>query len=81
MLNPELLAILRCPETHQTLANASREIVAALNQQISVGTAKNRGGEKVTEAINGGLLREDKKILYPIRNGLPILLIDAAFSV
>lgn len=81
MLNPELLALLRCPETHQMLTEATPEMIAKLNQAIGAGTAKNRGGEKVVDAVSGGLLREDKKFIYPIRNGLPILLIDAAFPL
>jgi uncharacterized protein YbaR (Trm112 family) len=36
----------------------------------------NVGGSAVTEPIDGGLVRADEAILYPIRDRIPILLID-----
>ena len=38
----------------------------------------NRGGEAVKEHLDGGLVREDRKFLYPIREDIPIMLIDEA---
>ena len=35
-----------------------------------------RVDEKVTESIDGGLVREDGKILFPIRQNIPVMLID-----
>jgi uncharacterized protein len=81
MIKPDLLAILCCPETQQPLAEASAEIVAAINQKISSGQVKNRAAEVVREAIESGLVREDRKFLYPIRNQIPVLLIDQAIPV
>ena len=56
-------------------------MVAKVNEKIRAGGLKNRGGENVTEAIDGGLIREDKKYLYLIRNDIPIMLIDKAISM
>jgi uncharacterized protein YbaR (Trm112 family) len=36
----------------------------------------NRGGQHVTEPIEGGLVRADAAILYPILDGIPIMLVD-----
>lgn len=76
VIDPGLLEILACPETHQPLRVASREELGALNGKISGGDQKNVGGEAVTEVVEAGLVREDGTILYPIRDGIPVLLVD-----
>ena len=76
MIDPELLAILVCPESHQPLAEAPQELVQRVNERVSRGELANVGGAKVTEALDGGLVRKDQKILYPVRQGIPVLLIE-----
>ena len=80
MIAPDLLEILCCPETHQTLRLADDAAVAALNQRIASGQIKNRAGQPVTEKIEGALLREDGKFLYVIRDHIPVMLIDEAVA-
>jgi uncharacterized protein len=76
MIDPDLLKILCCPETHQELRLAEPAVIEKLNGQIAAGTLANRGGKPVTEKIEGGLIRADGKLLYPIRRNLPIMLVD-----
>jgi uncharacterized protein YbaR (Trm112 family) len=76
MVDPKLLEILCCPDTKQDVSLASQDLVAKLNGQIAAGTLKNKGGEIVKEKMDGGLLRVDGKVLYPIREDIPIMLID-----
>lgn len=71
----DLLQILRCPETRQTLMIASPDVVARINHQITSGVLTNRSGKVVHERIDGGLIREDQKFLYPIRGKIPVMLI------
>jgi uncharacterized protein len=73
---PDLLAILCCPETKQEVCLMEPMVVERLNQQISKGELKTTGGQAVTEKIDGGLIRKDKKIAYPIRDQIPIMLIE-----
>ncbi len=80
-IDQELLEILRCPETHQTLALAAAELVASLNARIAAGELHNRGGEQVDEPLDGGLVREDGAFLYPIRDEIPEMLIDSAIAL
>ena len=75
-MDDNLLEIICCPETHQPLRRADVELVINLNQRIEAGTLFDRVEEKVGQKIDGGLLREDGKILYPIRQNIPILLIE-----
>jgi uncharacterized protein YbaR (Trm112 family) len=76
MVNKELLDILCCPETKQDVRLIEGEIIEKINSKIKDGELKNRGGENVTETIDAGLVREDNKFLYPIREDIPIMLID-----
>lgn len=78
MLDPELLEILVCPETRGPVRPANEELVARINRAIEEGTLTNRGGEPVTEKLDGGLVREDGELLYPVRDDIPIMLIDEA---
>ena len=81
MIDSELLKILCCPETHQDLRPAEAALIDGLNRQISSGTLKNRAGQAVTEKINGGLIRADGKFLYPIRQNIPVMLIEEAIPL
>ncbi|NLD99580.1 MAG: hypothetical protein GX640_06875, partial [Fibrobacter sp.] len=62
----------------QDLTLVEQAVIEKINQRIKKGDIKNRGGETVKEPIEAGLLREDQKYLYPIRESIPIMLIDEA---
>ena len=81
MVDPELLEILVCPETHQAVRPAEGELLDRLNQAIRSGDVTNRGGDEVTDPMEEGLVREDDKILYPVREDIPIMLIDEAIEL
>jgi uncharacterized protein YbaR (Trm112 family) len=78
MVDKELLDILCCPETKQNVTLAEGDVIKKINAKIKEGSLKNRGGELIKEEIDAGLVREDKKYLYPIREDIPIMLIDEA---
>ena len=78
MIDSELLEILCCPETKQPVTLIEGEAIDRINEKIAAGGVKNRGGSAVEEKIDAGLLREDKKYLYPIRDDIPIMLEDEA---
>ena len=81
MLHPDLLKILCCPETRQPLTLADAALIDQLNEQIQRGQLRNRAGRPVTERLDGGLLRQDGKFLYPIREEIPVMLVDQAIPV
>ena len=76
MIRSDLLSIICCPETHQTLKFADATVLERLNGEIAGGKLKNRAGAVVTERMDGGLVREDGKYLYPIRRDIPELLVE-----
>jgi uncharacterized protein YbaR (Trm112 family) len=75
-VDQELLAILCCPDTKQDVALADDALVARLNERIAKGELKNKAGQPVTEKLDGGLIRADRKVLYPIREDIPVMLIE-----
>ena len=81
MIDEQLLEILVCPETKEPVQLAEPSLIDSINQAIAKGELKSRNGEKVTESIDGGLLRRDGKFLYPIRDDIPIMLIEEAIPL
>jgi uncharacterized protein YbaR (Trm112 family) len=82
MIDKELLEIIVCPETKQDLVLAGPEMIDRINALIEKGVLVNRSKQKVSEKIDGGLIqKEDRKYLYPIRNDIPILLIDESIPL
>jgi uncharacterized protein YbaR (Trm112 family) len=80
-IDKELLAILCCPETKQDVTLATDALISRVNEQISKGEVKNKAGQAVKEKLGGGLLRADRKILYPIREDIPVMLIEEGIPV
>ncbi len=75
-IDKDLLAILCCPESKQDVCLVTSAELAALNEKVAEGNVKNIAGATVIEKLDGGLLRADKKILYPIREDIPVMLIE-----
>lgn len=73
--------MLQCPDDRSPLAEADAAVVAELNGAVAAGRLRNRGGEPVTRTLEGGLVRRDGAYLYPIVDGIPILLIDEAIPL
>jgi len=75
MLNAELLALLVCPETHQDVTLATDDEITRLNDAIRHGEVRTAAGKQVTQPVEGALVRIDRAIAYPIRDGIPVMLV------
>lgn len=80
-MDAELLKILCCPETRQDLRVADAALLEKINARIAAGDLRGRGGQPVKEKIEGGLVRADGKFLYPLRQGIPVMLVDEAIPL
>ncbi len=80
-IDPDLLAILACPESHQPLAVAAADLLERLNGAIRAGGLANVGGQTVDAPLEAALVREDGRVAYPVRDGIPVLLIDEGLPV
>ncbi len=81
MVDQELLDILVCPETKQPVRLAGTDLLRMLNRAIAAGEVKMRDGQLVEDRIEEGLVREDNGVLYPVRDSIPIMLIDEAIPL
>ena len=80
-VSPELLEILVCPETRQPVKPASAEVLEKLAREVEAGRLRNRGGQPVSKPIAEGLVREDGKLLYPVDDGIPVMLIEESIEI
>ena len=75
-LDKDLLAILVCPETKDPVTLADADLVSRVNAAIEGGKVTSRDGQAVSRALDAALVRQDGKVVYPVRGGIPIMLID-----
>ena len=80
-MEKRLLNILRCPVTQKGLSLARRDTLSRVNKAIESGALSNRDGTTLTEALGEALVTDDSKILYPIANGIPVLLEGESISL
>ncbi len=75
-MNDKLLEILQCPRTKQNLKILEPEKVARINQEIEKGEVRYYDGSTVEEPLDEALITEDRKVIYRVDEGIPILMID-----
>lgn len=80
-IDPDFLRLLACPATRQPLRQASAEQLQRLNAAIQQGSVTNRGGSRVERPVQDGLVADDGSVLYPIQDGIPILLTAEGMSL
>lgn len=80
MIDERLLEILCCPETKQPVTPIDEATIGRINERIEAKGVNNRSGNAVDETIDGGLVRQDRLFFYPVRDDIPIMLIDEAIA-
>ncbi len=80
-IDAELLSRLVCPRTRRSLRVASEAELEHVNATITAGEAKNLGGSPVTQTLTGGLIPDGEAVVYPVLEGIPVLLAEEAISL
>ena len=80
-MDKRLLTILRCPTTHKGLNIAKKDTLERINAAIAAGKLHNAEGAAVAEPLKEALITDDGKRLYPIDDGIPVLLEDEAINM
>lgn len=76
MISEDFLSLLVCPETKQTLSIADQVLLDSVKLKVDEGTLNSLSGAKVEGPVTDVLIREDRKVIYVVRDGIPILLIE-----
>ena len=80
-MDKRLLTILCCPVTHKGLSVANKDVLVRVNNAIESGDVANRDGQSVQAPFSEALLTDDGKLLYPVNDGIPVLLEGEAISL
>lgn len=70
----KLLEILCCPVSRTPLKRLPADKLEKLNATIAQGEVKFVDGAPVETALEEALVTEDMKVIYPVDDGIPILL-------
>ncbi len=73
-MDKRLLDIVCCPVTQLPLQLLDVERLARLNVAITAGELRNRASEPLPETLTEALVSRDGRLVYPVRDGIPILL-------
>jgi len=74
VMDKRLLTILRCPVTHKGLSVLKKDKLEKVNAAIAAGTLETHEGVKLAEPLNEALVTDDGKRVYPVDDGIPVLL-------
>ena len=80
-VNADLVEILVCPESRQPVHLATPEELEAVNARIRDGSLRNRGGDALSRPLEEALVREDGRVLYPVDDGIPVMLIEESIEL
>ena len=80
-MNKNLLSILCCPITHKGLSLARRDVLESINKAIGDGKLSNRDGTVLEDSLREALVTDDRKLMYPVNDGIPVLLEGESVSL
>ena len=73
MIAADFLELLRCPRTGQSLACAAPGLLAEVNAASAAG-----GHGESSDILHEALVSQDGSTLYPVCDGIPVLLAERA---
>jgi uncharacterized protein YbaR (Trm112 family) len=81
MIDQSLLDILVCPETRQPLRVADAALLERVNVSIEGGSVHDKAGRRIEVGLDEALVRKDGAVLFPVRDDIPIMLIDESIPL
>ncbi|MEO1614290.1 MAG: Trm112 family protein [Planctomycetota bacterium] len=81
MIQQSLLNLIQCPLSGERLHLAQPELIESLNKKIRAGEVRDHADQRVEDPIEGGLVTESAERLYPVRGGIPALLVDQSIRI
>jgi uncharacterized protein YbaR (Trm112 family) len=79
-MDRKLLDILACPATRQPLAMLDTRGLQALNEAIGSGSVTRIDGSTQAEPLREALVTRDRKRVYRIDDGIPVLLVEEGIA-
>ena len=76
-----ILDILCCPLTQVPLERLPQSKLDRLNELIEAGQVKNESKVLLEETLSEALSTRDGKLAYPVRDGIPLLLIEQGIAL
>lgn len=79
-MDRKLVDLLVCPATRQPLALLDKPGLDALNAAIAAGGVQRVDGAPQTEPLREALITHDRKTVYRVDDGIPVLLIEEGIA-
>ena len=79
-MDRKLLDILVCPTTRLPLALLEPAGLEALNRAIAAGGVRKGDESPLGDALREALITRDRKTVYRVNDGIPVLLADEAIA-
>lgn len=79
-MDRKLLDILVCPASRQPLALLGKPGLEAMNRAIAAGSVQRVDGSVQSDALREALVTGDRKTVYRIDDGIPVLLVDEGIA-
>ncbi len=79
-MDRKLLDILVCPASRQPLSLLDKAGLEALNRAVAAGGIKRNDGSAQPEAMREALITRDRKTVYRLDDGIPVLLIEEGIA-
>lgn len=80
MPDPNLLTLLVCPQCRTALQVIDEQLIAQMNERIKTGALQNVAGKSI-KPIQGGYRCPQHGHVFPLRGGVPLMLVDEAISL
>lgn len=81
MISEAVLRILVCPQSKQQLKTLNKKATEEVENLFDKGLLKTVGDSKVVDKPLAMLVREDRKVAYQVKDGIPVLLVEEGIDL